>query len=222
MKEKIVAKLKWFFNSFIWLGILFLVLDIVSKNVVVALQDQISSGGGRNGGIDIIPGFLGINYVINNHIVFGLDLFKNDIATRIVFVVVALGVSAGIIFYLVKKWGKINRFYKACLMMIIAGAIGNSIDRIFYSASYLNHGGLSGVVDWIDFYGVWNFNFNVADIGVVVAAIMLVIYMFVMEIIEYRRKAKLKPKTETDNTKVVSKTEQEKNQFLEKKDDKDE
>ena len=56
----------------------------------------------------------------------------------------------------------------------------------------------------------------------VVAAIMLIVYMIVVEIIDYRKKAKAKPKTAEDNVKVVSKTEQEKNQFLEKKDDKDE
>ena len=221
MTENLTKKLKWFLNSFIWLGILLLVLDIISKNIVVQYQAEINSGGGNNGGIDIIPGFLGINYTINNHIVFGLDIFKNDIATRIVFVIVALSVSAGIIIYLYKKWDKINRFYKACFMMIIAGAVGNSIDRIFYSPSYLNYGGLSGVVDWIDFYGIWKFNFNIADCAVVIAAIMLVIYMIVTEIIDYRKKSKLVPKEEKSE-KVLSKTEQQQNQYLEKKKHKDE
>ena len=105
--------------------------------------------------------------------------------------------------------------------MIMAGAVGNSIDRIFYTSSYLASP-VTGVVDWIDFYGVWSFHFNVADIAVVVAAIMMVIYMIVIEIIEYRRKVKSQPKTVEDNVKVVSKTEQEKNKFLEKKETKDE
>ena len=218
MKEKILHKLKWFFASFIWLGILFLVADIVSKNVVVSAYK--SGALGENGAI-LIPGFLRVQYIVNNHFVFGMDLFKNDLATRIVFVIVALGISAGIIVFLVKKWGKVNKFYKACLMMIIAGAVGNSIDRIFFTSEYL-YSPITGVVDWIDFYGVWGFHFNVADIAVVVAAIMLIVYMFVVEIIDYRKKSKLQPKTAEDNTKVVSKTEQEKNKFLEKKDNKDE
>ena len=226
MKEKFLKGLKWFFNSYIWLGILLLVIDIITKNVIVQNQHNIT--GGQNGGIDIIPGFLGINYTINNKVVFGLDIFKNDVATRIVFIVVALLVTVGILIYLIKKWDKVNRYYKACLFMIISGALGNAIDRIFYSAKYLNYYNeaagryVSGVVDWIDFYGIWGFNFNIADSAVVVAAFMLVIYMIVIEIIDYRKKKKTEPKTEEDNTKVLSKTEQEKNKYLEEQTPKDE
>lgn len=218
MKEKILPKLKWFFASFIWLEILFLVMDIVSKNVVVSAYKNGSLG---SEGAVLIPNFLRVQYIINSNFVFGLDLFKNEVATRIVFVIVALGITAGIIIFLIKRWGKVHKFYKACLMMIMSGAIGNSIDRIFYSSSYLASP-KTGVVDWIDFYGVWGFHFNVADIAVVVAAIMMIIFMIVTEIIDYRRKVKLQPKTQEDNVKVVSKTEQEKNKFLEKKDSKDE
>ena len=226
MENKFLKRLKWFFNSYIWLGLVLLIIDIVTKNVIV--QNQANIAGGKNNGIDIIPGFLGINYTINNKVVFGLDIFKNDVATRIVFIVVALLVTGGILFYLIKKWDKVNRFYKACLFMIISGALGNAIDRIFYSAEYLNYYNaeagryVSGVVDWIDFYGIWGFNFNIADSAVVVAAFMLIIYMIVMEIIDYRKKKQLEPKTEEDNTKVLSKTEQEKNKYIEENTSKDE
>ena len=222
MKEKIVKYLKWFFASYIWLGLILLIADIVSKNVIVQNASKIH--GGQGGGVDIIPGFLGINYTINNKFVFGWDIFKNDAATRIVFVVISLTISAALIVFLIKKWDKINKFYKACIMMIIAGAIGNSIDRIFYSVEYLNYYSesaeryISGVVDWIDFYGVWGFNFNIADSAVVVAAIMLIVYMIVVDIIEAVKKNKQAPK-EVDNTKVLSKTEQEQNQYLEKKEE---
>ena len=218
MKEKILIKLKWFFASFIWLGLLLLIADIVSKNAVVSAY---KSGNLSGDGAILISGFLRVQYIVNSNFVFGLDLFKNEVATRVVFVIVALGICVGIIVYLVKKWGKVNRFYKACLMMIMSGAIGNSIDRIFYSSAYLAST-KTGVVDWIDFYGVWGFHFNVADIAVVVAAFMLIIYMIIVEIIDYRKKVKLQPKTTEDNTKVLSKTEQEKNKFIEKKDTKDE
>ncbi len=223
MKAKIIKGLKWFFNSYIWLGVLFLVADIVSKNIIVQNQDNI-----RPDGVVLIPNFLRINYLVNKNIVFGWDVFKNADANRIVFVVVALLVVAGILFFMIRKWDKINRFYKATMFMIIAGALGNCIDRLFYSASYLNYVDpstgkyITGVVDWIDFYGVWKFNFNVADIAVVVAAFMLIIYMIVMEIIDYRNKKKKEPKKVEDNTKVVSKTEQEKNKYLKENENKDE
>lgn len=222
MKEKLLKGLKWFFNSYIWLGLLLLIIDIITKNVVVQNAKAISEAGGQHGGLDIIPGFLGINYVINNRIIFGLNIFKNDVATRIVFIVVALLVTIGILIYLIKKWDKTNRFYKACLFMIISGALGNAIDRIFYSVNYLNYIDsstgeyITGVVDWIDFYGIWGFNFNIADSAVVVAAIMLIIYIIVVDIIDYQKKKKLEPKKVEDNAKVISKTEQEKNKYLNK------
>ncbi len=214
MKEKFLKGLKWFFNSFIWLGVLLLIIDYVTKQVVVANRENILA----NGGIVLIPNFLRINYVINNTLVMGMSL-GSDLANRAVFCVVALVISAGIIFYLIKKWDKIDRFFKASFMMILAGAFGNVIDRLFYTPEFLGNP-VNGVVDWIDFYGVWKFNFNIADSAVVVAAFMLIIYMIVLEIIEYRKKSKEAPKEKKeDNTKVLSKTEKEKQQYLENKDE---
>ena len=211
MKEKLTSFGKWFFESFIWLGLLLLIIDFVTKQVIVANRVNIL----MNGGIDLIPGFLRINYLINNNFVFGLST-GSDLTNRIIFCVVALVIVSIIIFYLVKKWGNIGKYYRACFMMIIAGAFGNVIDRIFYTPEFLGMP-YQGVVDWIDFYGVWKFNFNIADSSVVVAAFMLIIYMIVTDIIEARKKAQETPKEEKkkdDNVKLVSKTEQEKNKYL--------
>ena len=51
---------------------------------------------------------------------------------------------------------------------------------------------------------------------------MLIIYMIVGEIIDYRNKKKSEPKKVEDNTKVISKTEQEKNKYLEDSENKNE
>ena len=223
--DKFKKALKWFFDSFIWLAILMFVIDVVSKNLVVHFGADIKSAGGKNGGVDLIPGFLGINYTINQNIAFGITL-SDPVVNRIVFTIFAILVVGGIITFLSIKWGKINKFYKACAMLIIAGGLGNAIDRIFYTPEYLNSIGpdgklISGVVDWIDFYGIWQFNFNIADSCVVVAAFMIIIYMIVTEIIEYRKKAKLIEQIEDKNEKVLSKTEQEKNQLIEEGKEKD-
>ena len=230
-KEKIKKIFKWIFDSYIWLGVLLLILDIVSKNIVVQNADAIKNGGGLNGGVDIIPGFLGINYLINEKIAFGLTIANSQV-TQIIFSIVAVLVAVAIIIYLVKQWGKTNRFYRASLIMVVVGALGNVIDRIFYSAEYLNYYNAShelarGVVDWIDFYGIWGFNFNIADVSVVVAAFMMIIYMIVTEIIAYNKKRKEEVSTSNDKPKqeekVLSQTEQEKRRLLEEeKVDKDE
>ena len=94
MKDKLLKALKWFFNSYIWLGLVVLVVDIITKNIVVQNQANIQNAGGQNGGVDIIPGFLGINYVINKNVVFGWDIFKNELTNRIIFIIVALLISA--------------------------------------------------------------------------------------------------------------------------------
>ena len=220
MKEKFKKIGKWILDSFIWLGVIIFVLDIVSKNVIVAnranIENSISADGSQ--GIDVIPHFLRINYVINNKLVMGLDL-GNDLANRIVFCVLALSIVTGVIIFLIKKWDKINRYYKACIMMVIAGAIGNVIDRIFYSPEYLGRA-YNGVVDFIDFYfwDAWKFNFNIADSSVVVAAFMLLIYMIVTETKDYI-KSKKEEEPKKDEGKVLSKTEQEKAKLLTKKED---
>ena len=214
MKKDFKSYALWFFNSYIWLGLLLLIIDFVSKQLVVANKDSILS----QGGVVLIPGFLRINYLINNNFVFGLSS-GSDLVNRIIFCIVALAIVAGIVFYLIKKWDKTDRFYRACFMMIIAGAVGNVIDRIFYSPEFLGNP-VNGVVDWIDFYGVWKFNFNIADSCVVVAAFMLIFYMLITDIIDYRKKKATEPKpVKEDNEKVLSKTEQEKNKYIENKDE---
>lgn len=205
--------LNWIFRSFIWLAVLLLFLDILSKNLVIAHGGEIVA----KGGIILIPGFLRISYVINQNIAFGISL-GSPLVTQIVFSIFAILIVVGIIIFLVKKWDKINLYYKACAMLIIAGALGNVIDRLFYNAAYLNADGATGVVDWIDFYGVWKFNFNIADSAVVVGAFMLIIYMIVDEIIAYSKKRKALKEVEVKEVKqekVLSKTEREKQQLLE-------
>ena len=111
--DKFKKCLKWFFNSFIWLGLLLLIIDLVSKLLVVANHEYILS----TGGIVLIPNFLRINYIINNKMVFGISL-GSDTANRAVFCVAALLIVTGLIIFLIKKWGKLNKYYKAALILI--------------------------------------------------------------------------------------------------------
>jgi len=195
-------------------GLLLLGLDILSKNLIVLNHKQIVA----QGGIVLIPNFLRINYVINENIAFGISLGSAQ-TNKIVFSIIAIAVAAGIVVYLVTKWNKIRKLYKAAAFMVVAGALGNVIDRLFYSAEYLDYISpktgkpATGVVDWIDFYGIWKFNFNIADCCVVIAAFMLIITM----IVEAIKEAKNTPKKEKEPTeKIVSKTEQETLELREK------
>lgn len=198
MKEKVLKYLKWFFNSYIWLFLLLLVIDIVTKQVVMNNMELGES-------IELIPSFLKISLVYNKAAAFGIG-FDNPAVNRWLYVGIAVVASAGILYYFISKFNKINRIVRACLMLILTGAIGNLIDRLFYAQSGYC------VVDWINFFdnAIWHWVFNIADSGVVIGAFMLVIYTIIEEVKDYRKRKASEPK---DDTKVLSKTEQEKLDF---------
>ena len=83
-KEKIKSWLLWFFNSFIWLGLLLLIIDIVTKNVIVANKTYITTRPEKEG-IILIPHFLAINYVINDGAAFGLSTGA-PLANKIIYI----------------------------------------------------------------------------------------------------------------------------------------
>ena len=187
----IKPKLVWFFKSFIWLGVLLLVIDIVTKNVVVANRDYILSQSSQ--GIILIPNFLAINYVINTGAAFGLSAGNTEagyMTNRIIYIILASLASIGLIIFYVKQFkGKkpLSMYYKACIMLILAGAIGNLIDRVAYTPEYLGNQ-YNGVVDWINFFGIWGYNFNIADSCLVIGVIMVIVMLIIEEVRDSRQR----------------------------------
>lgn len=179
MKEKLLSALKWFYKSFIWLFIVLLGLDILSKQLILAA--------------DALPGttiadwgIVRISYVLNENAAFGIGA-SDPTVSRTIYLIVATLVSAGLVFYMIWKKKEMKPFIRACLVLIVTGALGNMIDRIFYGPlEYADATGLfsGSVVDWIDFYWFWSFNFNIADCCIVIAAFMLIIYIIVTEVKE--------------------------------------
>jgi signal peptidase II len=179
IKQALLKALKWFFSSFIWLGLILLALDIVSKVLIFFLL-----GEGNSIPNPIIPGFLTITCVLNPNAAFGLGFF-DPVLNRVMYIIVyliGLAILTGI--YII-KYRKLSKLLRACLIMMAAGALGNLIDRLFYSFSGYQ------VIDWIDFYGIWKFVFNVADSSVVVGTIMLIIWLIVTEVKDYKAKKAL-------------------------------
>ena len=205
MKEKLLNGLKWLYKSYIWLGVLLLAIDIITKQIIM-------HSGVTPPGVVAEWGFVNITYILNTKAAFGIGADNPDVS-RTIYLIVATLISAGLITYLILKRKGMKLFIRAALIMVVTGAIGNMIDRIFY-------GGLQGgralfggaVVDWIDFYWIpgWVWNFNIADSCIVVAAFMLIIYIIVAEVKDYRERNKNKVKTVNDHQKVLSKSEKEK------------
>jgi len=189
-KENIVKALKWFFFSFIWLGVLLFILDIVSKQHImkyVALNDwskriSLIPWNGANAG-----NFLAITYIQNNGMAFGIN-FHNAIANAVFFISISI-IGAGLItFFYVKYFKKTNKIIKSALILMLAGCIGNLIDRAFYVDANGNH----FVVDFIAFFGENGFpRFNIADSCLVIGCFMLLIYFIVIEVKDGMKKAKI-------------------------------
>ena len=179
MKEKLLSALKWFYKSFIWLFIVLLGLDILSKQLILAANAL--------PGTTIADwGIVRISYVLNEKAAFGIGA-SDPTVSRTIYLIVATLVSAGLVFYMIWKRKEMKIFIRACLVLIVTGALGNMIDRIFYGPlEYADATGLfsGSVVDWIDFYWFWSFNFNIADCCIVIAAFMLIIYIIVVEVKE--------------------------------------
>lgn len=204
MKDsKILMNIKkyglWFFNSFIWLFILLFLVDIISKSLVVKYMPL---EGEAN---VLIPYILGFQYIVNTRAAFGIG-FNSELANRVVYIIIASAASIALILYFIFKYKKLTKYVKACLMMILVGAIGNLVDRIFYSPSYLGSS-KNGVVDWILLFpntNIFPFTFNIADASIVVSVIMLIVYLIIDEVKLNKTKKKDEP---TSEGKVLSKEE---------------
>ena len=200
--EKVLFGLKWFFHSYIWLFVLGFVTDLVTKLVMVNYfkthTDPIIIIGTKSN-----P-FLQIDYVINNGIAFGFQT-GNELANKIIFSIVSIVGAAAIIGLYVYNFKKFNAFLKACLMLMLVGALGNLIDRLFYTTSFL-HNPWAGVVDWIDFIGIKFAVFNIADSCVVIGVFMLIVWLIVDEVKAVR--AKRAEEVKETGGKVLSKEEQ--------------
>lgn len=137
--------------------ILGIVLDRISK--IWALNTLAS---GKD--IVITKNLFSLSYLENRGAAFGI--FQNRlIFLSLITVIVILGVA-----YFIVKYKPTSKLLKISLSLIISGAIGNLIDRIYYKF----------VVDFImlHYKDVYFFpTFNVADTLVVIGTILLAIYI---------------------------------------------
>jgi signal peptidase II len=140
----------------VWMTIVLVALDQLTKLLVlqrIPLHDT----------VPVIPGLLNLTNVRNTGAAFGM-LNGSDFAYKPL-VVAGLAIVAllGILWYAQKfagdAWPARYGF-----VLIVAGALGNLIDRVT----------LGYVVDFVDFYvGSWHFwAFNVADSAITIGAVL--------------------------------------------------
>ena len=186
MKEffkKWVSKegLKKVFFSFIWISVLVFVIDIVSK---WAVQNNRAVGDP----LTLIPNFLHITLVHNLGASFGIGS-SGELGWRIFWISISIILTGVLVFIFVKYYSKFSKTQLGALALMIGGAFGNMIDRIFYWNAIV---GFDGVVDWIDFqFGSVHFaTFNIADSALVIGVLMIILVEIVTLIKETREKDK--------------------------------
>ncbi|SHI03984.1 signal peptidase II [Sporanaerobacter acetigenes DSM 13106] len=111
----------------------------------------------------LIENFLSFTYVENRGAAFGILQNK-----KIFFLIITVAVIFFVVFFLKKNFYHLSKLMKVSLVMLIAGAVGNLIDRIR----------LGYVIDFISvrFSNGYYFPvFNVADSFIVISTILIVI-----------------------------------------------
>lgn len=119
--------------------------------------------------IEVIKNFFQITYIRNSGAAFGILSGFKSIWLTLFFMLISI-VAAGIILFCYHKTSENHRLTLISLALIISGAIGNFIDRVFYGE----------VIDFLYFHWYQHYwpAFNVADSCITVGVGLLLWNMF--------------------------------------------
>ncbi len=148
-------KKKIFISSFI-----FLIVDILSKVIV---RNTLT----LNESIPLIPNFFNLTYVINSGAAFSILEGK-----QLFLIILSIFVLGFLIYYIRKE--KVTIFQVFYYSLLIAGILGNLLDRIIYN----------GVIDFFSFQ-LFSYNvpiFNIADTYIVIGVGLIFIELIRKEI----------------------------------------
>jgi len=138
--------------------IVVLSIDQLTKSLIVR---SITIQGSKS----VIPGFFNLTHIRNRGAIFGFFSQSNSQILYVFLTLVSL-TALGLVVYYFFKTPRSDRFMKVSLSLILAGALGNLIDRVFRGY----------VVDFLDFYiRNWHWpSFNVADSSITIGAFLLI------------------------------------------------
>ena len=144
---------------FVALIVALAVLDQVTKAVVARSVELYRS-------VPVIPGFFNITRIHNKGAIFGFFSSTGKLPVYILLTAASFCALGFVVYYFIKTPAA-EIFTKLSLSLILAGALGNLIDRLFRGY----------VIDYLDFYikrEHFPF-FNVADSCITVGALLLMI-----------------------------------------------
>ena len=156
-------------KSYLIVGIIIiigLVIDLVTKAVFSSVLEY------GNKDIDIIPNFLKLTYVENDGAAYGIFGGK----TWLLIVITIIFIIGFVCYYIFNH--NSSPWYNIGIGLILSGAIGNFVDRIFFE----------GIVR--DFISIkfFNFVFNFADMWITFGVISFGIYIILELIKEIKEK----------------------------------
>lgn len=139
--------------------VLMLTLDILSKRLVH------NSNRFDGAPVPIIPHLFNFIHVHNFGAAFGIG--DDNPAWGIAFSVISL-IAAVVLCFILIKFGKKSKVFSIGLGLVIAGALGNGIDRLSF-----------GYVDDFIQFAFWEdfAVFNFADVGVICGLVMLLVFI---------------------------------------------
>lgn len=114
---------------------------------------------------EIVPGFFNLTFVLNPGAAFGILSKMNESYRQLFFIIVTTIAILAVIYLMYKESS--HKFRVFSYSLILSGAMGNFIDRIY----------MGKVVDFLDFY-IKNYHwpaFNIADSSITIGIILLFI-----------------------------------------------
>jgi signal peptidase II len=155
---------------FYLISLVIVLLDQLAKLLVVRSMRL-----GQN--IPIVPGFFDLTFVLNPGAAFSLFATLPEWIRNPFFILISVGAAVLIVAYR-SRYLRENRLASVSLALILGGAIGNLIDRLWYGV----------VVDFLDAH-IYQYHwpiFNVADSAISVGVALLLLEM----LLEWRRERK--------------------------------
>lgn len=144
------------FKMILWsvIAALGVILDQLAKYLVAA---NISS----TQIVEVLPGLVEFVYVKNTGAAFNILSGKLGFLS-----IISVLFSIGVVIYMFVKKPQ-SKLFKTALLLLVSGAVGNAIDRIFrgFVVDFIR-------VEFIDFPV-----FNIADIFITVGAVLYIVYL---------------------------------------------
>ena len=114
--------------------------------------------------LELIPNFFSLHYLQNDGAAF--SILQNKTYLLVIVAIICLSIMV----YYIQKEKEFTRLSSISLGLILGGIIGNLLDRIIYKK----------VIDYLSFtFFTYSFPvFNIADIGITIGALLLIISSF--------------------------------------------